>query len=293
LELIQEYFNALGIEISTNITQAEKRLKKQKTVRVNVNLGYEKLSITFTKTLFVCCHNSPADLSMLEDFSEQKGKMDIVHKSFITLGKGIGHEKVNLKYRDTALLAPAGQKSLQAIGKIYPKEYQKIEIPNDKKGKMKELLKDDEKTFREYAIQDSVVTLHHANQMENFYMGFNRVGVPVTLSGLGRMFVLEKWQKYKYQVTPKHQLGDPQEVFTPQGLDRLKDLGHRLPLFISAYKGGRNESFMYGYTEKEKWYDYDLSGAYTSVLAYLGTPYYKNARIVFEKEVREHHNKPQ
>lgn len=44
--------------------------------------------------------------------------------------------------------------------------------------------------------------------------------------------------------------------------------------YLGNYKGGRNESFMYGIDKKTYWYDYDLISAYTTVMYALGHPVY-------------------
>jgi nitrogen regulatory protein PII-like uncharacterized protein len=39
---------------------------------------------------------------------------------------------------------------------------------------------------------------------------------------------------------------------TPKGLNILKDVGIKTSLYIANYRGGRNESFMYGYDLSNK-----------------------------------------
>jgi hypothetical protein len=39
---------------------------------------------------------------------------------------------------------------------------------------------------------------------------------------------------------------------TPRGMFAAGDIGIKLPLYISNYRGGRNESFMYGIDETSK-----------------------------------------
>ena len=41
-------------------------------------------------------------------------------------------------------------------------------------------------------------------------------------------------------------MGDPGILFTPKALAKIGSVGTFLTLFINNYKGGRNESFMYG-----------------------------------------------
>jgi hypothetical protein len=41
-------------------------------------------------------------------------------------------------------------------------------------------------------------------------------------------------------------LSNVRKTITPKGLGIIKDVGMKLPLYIASYRGGRNESFMYG-----------------------------------------------
>lgn len=41
-------------------------------------------------------------------------------------------------------------------------------------------------------------------------------------------------------------MGSPTQMFTPRSLNQFKFVGLDMPMFIASYKGGRNESFMYG-----------------------------------------------
>lgn len=61
----------------------------------------------------------------------------------------------------------------------------------------------------------------------------------------------------------------------------------KLGLYISSYKGGRNESFMYGINTNTVWYDYDLISAYTTVLAGAGHPDYKHAITLDASDLKE------
>ena len=45
-------------------------------------------------------------------------------------------------------------------------------------------------------------------------------------------------------------MGNADEVQTPKGLFATGDVGAHMSYFIANYKGGRNESFMYGVDEK-------------------------------------------
>lgn len=44
-------------------------------------------------------------------------------------------------------------------------------------------------------------------------------------------------------------MGNADEIQTPKGLFATRDVGVHMSYFIANYKGGRNESFMYGVDE--------------------------------------------
>jgi hypothetical protein len=74
---------------------------------------------------------------------------------------------------------------------------------------------------------------------------------------------------------------------TPKGLNFNKNVGLYLSYYIANYKGGRNECFMYGTDLDTMWYDYDLTSAYTTVLAAAGHPDYRNARSLDINDLME------
>jgi hypothetical protein len=55
-----------------------------------------------------------------------------------------------------------------------------------------------------------------------------------------------------YQVSKEYLIGDASKTQTPKGLYSTGLIGIYLSLYIANYKGGRNESFMYGIDEKTK-----------------------------------------
>lgn len=143
------------------------------------------------RPLYLVMHNSAADLSVLENFEDIKVNLDIISKSFVTLKSPIKLEnsKSIVHVRDTALLSPAGFSSLASLGKLYGDEFEKIDIGDYRKDKMSVLLAENKDLFEKYAIQDSLITLKHANSMEEFYYDQEKLGVPLTLSCVGKQYV--------------------------------------------------------------------------------------------------------
>lgn len=223
-----------------------------------------------------------------------KSCLNIVNKSFVTLGKPIVIEGVNVYIRDTFLLAPQKVRSLEALGKLYESElgFSKKVIPSKYLSMMSVLLKEDKDTFDEYAVRDAEIVLKHATEMEGFNFSLKQIGVPTTLSSLGKKYVFGKWDEifkkyFPYQITGECLMGNSDEVQTPKGLFNTGDVGLHMSYFIGNYKGGRNESFMYGVDKKSEWYDYDLTSAYTTAMSYLSLPDYGRGRLIDVEGVKE------
>jgi len=47
----------------------------------------------------------------------------------------------------------------------------------------------DKKAFEEYALQDAIITLKHAVAMEEINLTVKQLGIPLTLSSIGRKYV--------------------------------------------------------------------------------------------------------
>ena len=238
-----------------------------------------KVSLTNTKTYYLIAHLTPADLSMLSDFNSIKEELSIVNGSFITLGKPLKIYGKNIHIRDTMLLAPGGSKSLASIGKLYGEDFNKISISQNELEDMQGFLQRDKEKFVEYALRDALISLIHACWMEEFNFKIGGMGIPISLSSIGRSYVKAVWKEESYpgyQISNKYILGDNSTSLTPKGLNVIQQIGFVLPYYIANYKGGRNECFMYGIDRDTLWYDYDLVSAYTTVMSMAGHPDYNN-----------------
>lgn len=80
-------------------------------------------------------------------------------------------------------------------------------------------------------------------------------------------------------------MGNAEELQTPKSLYATGDIGTHMSYYIANYKGGRNESFMYGCDEDTHWFDYDLISAYTTGMAELPLPDYYNGHLVEPKDI--------
>lgn len=284
----------------TDSTNTDKMLGKviecsnKQSSRISYGFKGKKLSISIKRLLYINMHESAADLSMLSDFESFKESFDIVGRSFVTRSKPLtlDYSKSRVHFRDNVLIAPAGFASLDKIGGIYGPEYRKIDIGEYRNGRMRDLLKENKPLFDDYALRDSITTLKHAVSMEEYYVSIGKQGVPLTLSGIAKSYVHLEWAKngyIGYQVRKDLLLGNFTSVLTPKTARSL-EISRFLVPYITSYRGGRNESFMYGIDtikDSKTWYDYDLTSAYTTVMSILGHPDYKKARRIFNKTVLE------
>ena len=80
-------------------------------------------------------------------------------------------------------------------------------------------------------------------------------------------------------------MGNADEMQTPKGLFNSSDTGLHMSYFIGNYKGGRNESFMYGADENIHCFDYDLVSAYTTAMSHLALPEYHKGHLITQEDV--------
>ena len=284
-QLTLNEYNVLKTIEATEPPKEMEILKKMTRSSMN-SFTADKVSVTKIRTNYFLAHLTNADLSMLNDFEIIKEKLNIVNKSFVTLGKPIVIGGTNVVIRDTMLLAPAGKRSLASIGSLYGQEQNKISLTQEQIQNMDLLLKKDKELFDSYALKDAVIPLIHGNFMEDYVFRLNELGVPITLSSIGAKYVKYSWEKRKYvgyQLSSKYLLGESSITQTPKGLLATKKTGIKLSYYISNYKGGRNESYMYGVDNDTKWFDYDLTSAYTTVMAGLGNPDYSRGMTITKK----------
>lgn len=244
----RESFNDSNIRECTNMVLENGKLGDGKKYSRTYKQSFtsQKVSVTIKKNNYILSHYNAADLSMLSDFEIFKHDLDIVNKGFVTLKKPLLIDGVNVIFRDTMLLAPGGNKRLNDIGALY--DLPKIEI-GERIRNMDLFLKEDYDLFKKYAIQDSKISLVHGLYMEEFSFQFGLVGIPLSLSMLSSVYLRKSWLDLGYdgyQINPEYYVNDSAKTQTPKGLFFTGDVGLHISYYISNYKGGRNESFMYG-----------------------------------------------
>lgn len=227
-------------------------------------------------SLFLIAHFSVADIVSLVDFNDFKEKLNIINKTFVTLGKPIRKHGVSFHLRDTSLLSLAGS-SLKKLGQLYP-SVEKIDIGENIK-QMSLFMDKDLDSFRKYAIQDSVLTLYHSLQMEESSIKeINVFKIPITLPSFAGKYMETNLNLTDYSFpttsTPMQSaLEDIPTMYTPKGVEANEKITDFLHYFLGSIHGGRNESFIYGLC-KGTFYDYDLPGAYPTAMSLLSYPNY-------------------
>lgn len=87
--------------------------------------------------------------------------------------------------------------------------------------------------------------------MEDELFKYNGIGIPVTLFSLAEKYVMYKWNEHNYKGYQIHKnilIGNVSNLVTPRTINIIdaKDVVLNLNYFIASYRGGRNESFIYG-----------------------------------------------
>ncbi|MGL1205354.1 hypothetical protein ACSTK6_06250 [Vibrio parahaemolyticus] len=180
--------------------------------------------------------------------------------------------RTKVRFVDTLALSPNGS-GLSVIGELIG--LPKLELP-DGYGKedMRKFLDEQPEQFEAYALRDAEIALAYGLRMFKFAtveLGLSKC--PTTLGAIG-VSVFQKLLKDagidkreafgEREITTQHwnvTLGRPhtrKECIPTEA----RELFERLA--VKAYFGGRNESFTCGASDVGVFYDFDLSGAYTT-----------------------------
>jgi hypothetical protein len=260
------------------------------------------------RTIYLVAHFTRADVPGFSDFKDEKTRaglnLDNIRSLFMNVEKDIDLQLIGtvpsetiplrIKIRDTMALAPAGAKSLSAIGEILG--FEKIALgasPQEElsiKRNMKQFMQADWDRFYKYAIRDAEICTQYARRMIRLYQ--ERTGkfrMPITLTSIGVDLIRSFWRDNG--VDPLEMVGKEEvsERFWNKKLGRyqskksvvyLKNIHWNLDFLTECYHGGRNEQFWFGPGFESVWYDYDLSSAYPSAMALIGKPDWHGCRPI-------------
>ena len=238
----------------------------------------DEVSINIRRKIFLAAHYNAADFTLLSDWNSVSYKnIDILKRGYSSLAKAVvynGKEKVYL--RDTIALVSATAKSLEAVAYAY--KLKKVDVSQYYKENMDMLLKENPELFKEYAMTDSLITLIHMLFINDFSFRLGSINIPNTLGTLSSRYIKNKWRVDEYpgyQLHVNYPLGDARASHTPKGIQFGSSTLEMANLFIGSYRGGRNECFRYGIDKSTKWYDYDLTSCYSTVMSLMGDPLYE------------------
>jgi hypothetical protein len=282
-------------------------------------------NIKIPKHVYLFAHYTNADIPAFAEFKDDTSRKNLrlenIRKSFVNVHRNVrfyvpetGTDQLiefNLLIRDTTHIA-AGGKSLDAIGQLIgaPKVVladnliDELEI----KKRMLELYERDWDLFYKYAMQDAVITRRYAIRILRQYQDLTgKFKFPLTLTAIGVDLLLKNWREASNKssirfFTRKHIWNDlylsgkeelseniwsekKQRYVTKRHTQFFKKLWWKKDFFIDGYHGGRNEQFWFGPMPEGKWYDYDLTSAYPSVMSLIGYPLWDEIRAL--KDTKE------
>ncbi|MDF1814833.1 MAG: DNA polymerase [Verrucomicrobiales bacterium] len=244
----------------------------------------------YPKSVYLAAHFSVAEFHLFSDFGALKSQVDTVKNTFVTVAQPIScritsesrnQNTIQVILRDTKLLTPGGG-ALWKLGEMH--NIPKLEIEDNMKEQMDQLLAKERDLFERYAIRDAEIAAKHAlwcSKQNKFLTG--DASIPITIGGFAASFCLKRWEstgikhyeiighekKYKTIRTGKRSYLKP--------IDSVAKYEH---LARQAYQGGRNEAFWFGPTPEGSIIDVDLVSAYPSVMASMGMPRWEDMESV-------------
>jgi hypothetical protein len=238
-----------------------------------------------TFNLYLIGHFTRADLPVCRDFEKVKRRFDGPRGTFCTTnsptilevrlpGKG-RRRRFSLRLYDTKLFAPAGYGSLKRLGEAAG--FPKLSVPDvvDETGALvpgitrMDLVRDRHPLeFEAYAIRDAEVALAWFLKVADYCASIGLTRVPATLGAISVAFIKDGDTRLLAAV-----LGRKTTAHGAMSKEVLPELAAHQTMLADAFHGGRNECYSVGDFGPEdsggaEYDDVDLSGAYTSALAF-------------------------
>ena len=245
-------------------------------------------------TILLVGHFTKADVPAFSDFADIRKVVAAVRSSFVSTDANLefvaetdsGPLELDVRLRDTFLLAPAGSQSLAALGDILG--LPKIVLDNDPvverqmKARMDVLRSQNWELFKRYAIQDAVICAEYAQRIMGLceqHLGKRQL--PVTLTSIGVDLLMKTWKDdardandlLGREVVKEKRWNKRRGHYQRQNRE-VAQLNYALyeTLATECYHGGRNEQYWFGPAFLDDWTDYDLSSAYATGMALIGKP---------------------
>lgn len=235
--------------------------------------------------IILVAHFFPAEWSMFKDRINLYPKFEFIRKTMITTSKPLettikdeNGEIVHLWFdvRDTILLLPDGYKSLEKAS-TFIEGFEKIDLSEEEKSNMYQVLQDKRELFEEYAIRDAEVTLRLFIKLQSLLNKINGSlnELYTTLSsattrafkGFSRSKFKEIKLKNTYDSNGKKKAGS---IVHSMQFNRFHDLYMEYEsLADRAYMGGLNSSYHIGHCEGYTFIDIDFKNAYPTAMNLL------------------------
>jgi|688.fasta_scaffold62710_2 hypothetical protein len=249
-----------------------------------------------------------ADLAMLSDFIEFKGDLSNISGSVGNAGSPLKFEfscsvdafnkldsgetfffrggdltySSKITFYDLANHAPE-KTSLSVLGDLLGIE--KLTVPNI--AEMDKLREQDSDLFIDYGIRDAEIVVKYYLHILEFSKNlldrdFGRGLIPATAGSLAVSLckrTVEDFDDVFGLTCTKRKVfdGDRNCFLTKKGLEHTNDRAFHEPFVAKFYHGGMNICYYVGPTDKDIFFDYDLSGAYTTGMIVLRTPDYEKS----------------
>lgn len=263
----------------------------------------------------LCGFFTRADITVFSDFRALRPQLDGVGGTLVTIGKPAelqlplsekrqAHLKarynlvvgdafdpriLNLRLVDASRLAPPG-KTLASIGLWLG--IPKLELPPGySKDGMRAFQRDHRKRFEAYGLRDAEIAVTYVLWVVWFatrYLGLDMARLSATASGLAVRLAEACIRRDGVALDVALNYEQVSLTQWDNKTDRARSTRKRVPKRIrrwlepflaDAYLGGRNECYRFGPTERKRFYDPDLSGAYSTGLGYLFVLDYDRARM--------------
>ena len=251
-------------------------------------------ALPLPRTILLVGHFTKADVPAFRDFADIRKVVAAVRSSFVTTDANLelvaetdnGRLELDVRLRDTFLLAPTGSQSLGALGDILglPKIVLDADPLVERKMKMRmDVLRSRNwDLFRRYAIQDAVICAEYAQRiMALCELHLGKRQLPVTLTSIGVDLLMKTWKDDERdandllgrEVVKEKRWNKRRGHYQRQNRE-VAQLNYDLyeTLATECYHGGRNEQYWFGPAFLDYWTDYDLSSAYATGMALIGKP---------------------
>src|SRR5712664_3836316 len=261
--------------------------------------------VSIPRSIVLVGHFNKADLPAFDDREQVFQKLMAIRNSLVTFAYPIkirvkfsedeeDFEEVRVHVRDSILMAPAGKRSLEEVGKLIGMH--KIKLNDDPAIELE--LKRNIKTvrdncwdlFRDYALLDAEISARYFERLTEIYRAItNSKSIPTALSNIGVKLLLNEWQSSSIPINRLQVIGkesikeevwndDIGSFITYKEEPYVADVYHNVGFATECYHGGRSEQMWFGPSEITDFSDYDLAGAYPTAMAMLKAPNWTSIR---------------